>query len=115
MSGNARRTGKQEATRHLAAALGLAPPQVAGGTIPVPWLRDVVQEIARRYPDAEGASRTQQTVAELSKRNLMRRAVELAGGQWDPRMVTSAGSTITGEAVWYLHDLVAAGTKPPRR
>lgn len=115
MSGNARRTGKQEATRHLAAALGLAPPQVAGGTIPVPWLRDVVQEIARRYPDAEGAGRTQQTVAELSKRNLMRRAVELAGGEWDPRMVTSAGSTITGEAVWYLHDLVAAGTNSARR
>jgi hypothetical protein len=108
MSGNSRRTGKQEATRNLAAALNIPPPQVAGGTIPVTWLRQVVDMISRLGLSPEDSLLASSGVADLSKRNLMRRAVELAGGNWDPRMVTSVGSTITGEAVWYLHDLVAA-------
>ncbi len=102
MSGNSRRTGKLGATRSLALTLGFAPPRAPGGTIPVAWLRDAVQELVRRNPDSGGP----QTTVGLSKRNLMRMAVELAGGAWDDRMVTPTGSTITGEAVWYLHALL---------
>lgn len=99
MSGNSRRTGKLEATRHLAAVLGLQPPQVAGGTVPTPWLRDVVREIAQLFPDAEGALRAVLSVKKPSKNNLMRIAVDLAGGQWNSSMITTAGSTVTGEAI----------------
>lgn len=107
MSGNARRTGKIEAARQIAALLNLRPPESRGATVPASWLRQVVDTLHGQGA-ADGAS---------GKRALMRLAVVLSGGTWSDEMVVMPGSTVTGEALWSLHDLIASrsehGAAPP--
>lgn len=97
MSGSSRRTGKLAAARQISRLLGIAEPQSPGGTIPASWLREVIIEL-----DGEGA-----VDGVAAKRDLLRLAVNLCGGVWSDDMIVWPGSTITGEALWQLHDLVA--------
>lgn len=97
MSGNSRRTGKTEAARQIAELVGIGAPASYGGTIPASWLRSVIEQLHGQGA-ADGAS---------GKRALMRLAIILNGGEWADEMVVTPGSTITGEALWALHDLIA--------
>lgn len=98
MSGNARRTGKIEAARRISERLGISGPEASGGTIPTAWLRDVISKLYG--PEApDGAS---------GKRALLRLAITLSGGEWSEDMVVMPGSTVTGEALWTLYELIMA-------
>ena len=98
MSGSSRRTGKVDGTKALATLVGMAPPTVAGGTIPREWMASLVAKV---FGD-------EAIVGAVGKRGLLRRAIEMSGGQWREDFVSQKGSTITGEAVWYLHDRLQA-------
>ncbi len=103
MSGNARKTGKVDAARQIAIMVGLPAPQSKGGTIPSSWLRALIDRL-NGPGTSDGAS---------GKRALMRLAIVLSGGTWSEDMVVMPGSTITGEALWDLHDLIRAKLDAP--
>lgn len=103
MSGNARKTGKVDAVRQIASLLDLPPPRSKGGTIPASWLRVLIDSL-HGPGTSDGAS---------GKRALLRLAIVLSGGTWSEEMVVMPGSTVTGEALWELHDLIRARLDAP--
>ena len=96
MSGKNRKTGKVESTRRLAKLLGMKPPSAAGGTIPRPWLAELLEVAFGARVDLRVSG----------KRDLIKTAIEMAGGTWDPKYISSSGGTIAGEAVQYLYELL---------
>lgn len=96
MSGASRRTNKIDEIRRLARLVGIDVPRSRGGTIPKEWLCSAVVTLWSDAPASEGAT----------KSSLLRTAIEHAGGTWKDDYVTEVGSTITGEALTALCDLI---------
>lgn len=94
MTGNARRTGKAQALRDLADHVGLPEPSSSGGTVPKSWLQNVIAVCYGRDV----------IPSDCSKRDLVKLAFDLGGGEWRDDYVTQSGSTVTGEA---LTDLIS--------
>ncbi len=95
MTGASRRTGKRQAIRQLATIVGIKPPAALGGTVPASWLRKLLEAEFAFTPEPA-----------MSKAELIKEAITMAGGDWNDRFLTAHGSTITGEAFAYLARLL---------